>query len=201
MFPLYVWMVTGLLGVAFLFFVFAQAAVVASDAQSAADAAAIAAAQEASEELRDGFVDAIGDGGGDEDSDENGDEDEDGDPDDSLGGTDLQVGDACEEAERLAALNDADVVDCGLNPERTGFTVIVRTQNTVGDSLIPGTEDETAQARATALIHGLCEMASEEEDQIELECGEDSDDDISFDPGDEDDLPDARDLFRVYLDD
>ena len=44
MFPLYIWLVTGLLLLALTFFVFAQAAVVRSGAQSAADAAALAAA-------------------------------------------------------------------------------------------------------------------------------------------------------------
>jgi hypothetical protein len=177
-------MVSGLLAVAFLFFVFAQAAVVRNEAQSAADAAAIAAAQEARDQLLDDFLGTIG---------------ADGDPGDSLDGSDFELEPACEEATRLADANDADVDSCTLANENVGLTVGVRTRDTVGDSLIPGTEDETASAEATAVIRGLCELISDENDQVELRC--DDEDDISFDPGEEDQLPDARDLFDVYLDD
>jgi hypothetical protein len=179
-------MVTGLLTVAFLFFVFARASVMRSEAQSAADAAALAAAQEASEHLLDNFIGAVGG---------------DGEPGDILDGSDfeLDVESDCEEARRLAEANESRLALCDPIDGRVGYTVSVETLDTVGDSLIPGTENDKAHAEATAVIRGLCELTSEEEDQVELDC-EDSDD-ISFDPGEDDERPDARDLFLVYLDD
>jgi hypothetical protein len=177
-------MVSGLLAIAFIFFVFAQAAAVRSEAQSAADAAALAAAQEASDHLLDDFLDAIGG---------------DGDPGDSLDESDFEVETACDEAAQLADQNEADVVSCAPSDDAPGYTVRVETRDTVGESMIPGTENETAQAEATAVIRALCELASEEDDEIELDC--DDGDDISFDPGEADELPEARDLFAVYLDD
>jgi hypothetical protein len=74
----------------------------------------------------------------------------------------------------------------------------IRTRDTVGQSVIPGTENETAVASATAVIHSLCEVDSEEEDRIELDC---EDRDWDFDPGDQDELPEARDLFKIHLED
>lgn len=185
-FPLYVWMVSGLLLIALVFFVFAQAAFVRSKGQAAADAAALAAATAARDALYDRFLDVV-DGDGD------------GDLGDVLGGEDLELGSACDEAApRLAGENDADVSACDLVRDGTGFTVGVTTRDTVGDSVIPGTEDQAYDAQATALLRGLCEVSEEADDQVELDC---DDEDLSFDPGDEDELPEARELFQVYLDD
>lgn len=169
-------MVTLTLLAAFLFLVFAQAAVVRSEGQSAADAAALAAAQEA----RDRLLDGGGDWG------------------DIVAGDGFTVGSACEAAARLAGRNNATVASCDPDRARTGYTVTVETGRTVGDSLIPGTEQQTAQARATAVIRGLCDVDTDEEDLVELRCEEDRR--WSFDPQDEETWPDARDLFRVYLD-
>ncbi|MCU4746955.1 MULTISPECIES: pilus assembly protein TadG-related protein [unclassified Streptomyces] len=175
-FPLYIWVITTVLAVALIFFVFAQAAVVRSAGQSAADAAALAAAQEA----RDRLLEGGGDWG------------------DILAGDGFAVGSACAEAGRLAARNDASVVSCEADRARVGYTVVVATGRTVGESLIPGTENQTAEARATAVIRGLCDVATDEDDLVELRCEEDQR--WSFDPEDEETWPDARDLFRVYLD-
>ncbi|WP_326598772.1 hypothetical protein [Streptomyces sp. NBC_01803] len=170
---------------AFLFFVFAQAAVTRSSGQSAADAAALAAARESRDHLFDEFLDAI---------------DGDGDLEDVLEGDDFYVPEACAEAApRLADRNDAVVRSCDPDHERTGYTVDVETRDTVGESLLPGTEDQTAHAEATAVIRSLCESESEEDDRVELRC--DDDRDLAFDPGNEDELPEARDLFYIYLDD
>ncbi|WP_394813826.1 pilus assembly protein TadG-related protein [Streptomyces litchfieldiae] len=180
-------MVSGLLAVAFVCFAFAQAAVTRSAAQSAADAAALAAAGEARDHLFDGFLGVVG-GEGEEDLGH------------ILGGEDFYVPAACDEAApRLADRNGADVVDCFPDDEGLGITVIVETRETMGDSMIPGTEDEKARAEATAVIRGLCELTTEEDERVELDCDEAPDWD--FDPEDEEDLPDARDLFQVYLED
>ncbi|MDT0320975.1 hypothetical protein [Streptomyces millisiae] len=188
MFPLYIWMVTGLLTAALIFFVFAQAALTRGSGQSAADAAALAAAQEARDLLYDDFLGGIGEDG-----------DEDIDLGDILDGLDLPDGPPCDAAARLADRNDANVDDCGRSEAGDGYRVVVETRDTVGDSLIPGTEDLTATAEATAVIRGQCELTTEEDDRIELRCDEDRD--WSFDPGDEAGRPEARDLFRVYLED
>jgi Flp pilus assembly protein TadG len=92
-------MVTGLLLLAFVFFVFAQAATTRSDAQSAADAAALAAAHEARDHLYDRFLDDLGG---------------DGELDDILAGEEFPTESACDEAApRLAARNNADMASCG----------------------------------------------------------------------------------------
>ena len=185
-FPLYIWMITGLLTIAFLFFVFAQAAVTRSSAQSAADAAALAAARESRDQLYDGFLEVL--------------DDEDGDLEDILDGDGARTGAPCEAAApSLAAENGAEVISCATPDSGLTYTVRVRTLEPVGESLLPGTENEYAEAEATAVVGGLCRLTSEEEDRIEFSCEEDRD--WSFDPGDEDELPDARDMFRVHLED
>jgi hypothetical protein len=177
-------MVSGLLLVALVFFVFAQAAFVRNKGQSAADAAALAAATEARDQLYDRFLDAI---------------DGDGELGDVLEAEDIELGSACDEAApRLAGANDADVSSCDLATDGTGFTVGVTTRDTIGDTVIPGTEDKAYEAEATAVIQGLCEVSEEADDQVELDC---DDEELSFDPGDEDGLPEASELFHVYLED
>jgi hypothetical protein len=175
-------MVSGLLLIALIFFVFAQAAFTRSGGQSAADAAALAAVREARDQLYDDFLDAI---------------DGDGDLGEILDGEDYQTSAACDAAAELADRNDADVTSCAEDGPR-GYRVGIRTRDTVGQSVIPGTENETAVASATAVIHSLCEVDSEEEDRIELDC---EDRDWDFDPGDQDELPEARDLFKIHLED
>lgn len=175
---------TGLLLLAFTFFVFAQAAVVRSGAQSAADAAALAAAQEARDQMFENLL-----GAADEE-----------DAEDALEGID-ETGSACEEAARLAARNDAEVTSCQAADVGREYTVDVVSTDTVGDSVIPGTEEQTARTQATAVIGALCDDAEEDGDRIELSC---EDRDWTIDPDDEDsgdDVPEARDLFEVYLED
>ncbi|RKN46987.1 hypothetical protein [Streptomyces hoynatensis] len=222
-------MVAGLLTVALLFFVVAQAAVTRSGGQSAADAAALAAAQEAADHFLDDFLAAAdraaaedgdreegedgeddgenGENPGDEDAGEDEDpgrdEELDEDLEDILDGDDPVTGPACQAAARLAADNDADLTACELAGDRPGFHVRVETHDTVGNSLLPGTEDRTATAEATAVIDGLCRLDTDEEPDedghIRLSCDEDRN--WSIDPGDADQLPEARDLFKVYLED
>lgn len=176
-------MVSGLLLIALIFFVFAQAAFTRSGGQSAADAAALAAAKEGRERLYDRFLDAI---------------DGDGDLEEILAGEGYRTGAACDAAAELAARNSADVTSCADTGARAGYRVAVRTRDSVGESVIPGTENQTAQASATAVITGLCRVDSEDEDRIELYCDEERWD---FDPGDDTQLPESRDLFKIHLED
>ncbi len=184
-FPLYIWMVTGLLVIAVTLFVFARAAVLRSSGQSAADAAALAAATEARDQLYGDFLDAV-----------------DGDDDlgDILAGEDLDVPEACGvAAPRLADLNDAVLEDCDETGGRAGYTVWVTTNGALGDTVIPGVDaDQRWNGSATAVIRGLCEVEDEGAAEVELNCEEG---DLTFDPGDEDELPEARELFQVYLED
>lgn len=173
------------------FFVFAQAAFARNGAQSAADAAALAAAQEARDELVLDLGDAIG-------TDDNWldwlDLPGDGGP------LDHGVSDAA--AQQLAADNDAtvqdfDQVEVDGDP---GFWVRAVTDYTVGDSIIPGTEDMTAEAEATAVIQPRCEfdVDADPTKPVELVC---DDEPVNIDPEDfdPDDLPDASVMFSVRL--
>ncbi|WP_267878232.1 pilus assembly protein TadG-related protein [Streptomyces sp. VRA16 Mangrove soil] len=186
--PIYIWLTGILLFAAFAFFAFAQAASARNGAQSAADAAALAAAQSARDELMDGLGQAIGDG------------------DDWLGwlrGQGFEGADAQAAAGQLAADNDADVV-AGPDPAEVdgfpGYRVEVLTRYTVGDSIIPGTENKHAKAHATAVIQPRCEIPDDADFKkpVQLTCEGDQFeiDPKNLDPGD---LPDASALFSVHL--
>lgn len=176
-------MVSGLLLIALIFFVFAQAAYTRSGGQSAADAAALAAAMEARDQLYERFLDSL---------------EGEGDLAEILDAADFDVASACDAAAELADGNAADLTACVPDRGRIGYDVSIETRDTVGDSAIPGTENATARASATALIRSLCQVDTEEEDRVELVCEEE---DLSFDPGNTDDLPFARELFRIHLED
>ncbi|WP_165987855.1 hypothetical protein [Streptomyces sp. YIM 98790] len=204
-FALYIWMVSGLLLVALTFFVFAQAAVTRSAGQSAADAAALAAVREARDGLYDDFLGML-------------DGDDLDDLQDILDGRDFASDRACQAAAAMAARNKANLVDCDPVTARQGYRVVVETQETVGESVIPGTETQTATAEATAVLGGLCAGGRQdgggteggetegtgeddgpaEEAPVRLAC---DDRDWEFDLQDEAALPAARDLFRIYLED
>jgi hypothetical protein len=203
-FPIYITVVAGLLFLAFAYFAVGQAAVTRNGAQGAADAAALAAAQDARDQLRRGLLDAVLDPGA---------------WNDFLNGNRFGTYSGCQEADRFAARNDADVMSCDQLPGlRRGFTVEVKTRSTVGDSIVPSTEDEHATATATAVIEPRCRFESPDElrDQqragngnsapdegkghrklvLGLKCG---DEDLSIDPKGDDPFPDAADLFSVHL--
>ena len=181
--PLYAMVMAGMLFVAFALFAVAKAATVRNGAQSAADAAALAAAQDARDKLTDGFLGAL-----------------DGDWADWLGGDEWRSETACDAAADFAARNRADLVSCEEADGRRGYTVKVRTRYTVGDTLIPGTENKRATATATAVIEPRChfDVGNGGGDLVEFTC---DGRDWSLDLGDLDILPEARDLFAVYLDD
>ncbi|MDQ0774815.1 hypothetical protein QF026_003281 [Streptomyces aurantiacus] len=106
-------------------------------------------------------------------------------------------------AQQLAAENDSTVqgeaqrVTVG---ELPGFRVAIKTNFTVGDSIIPGTETKHAKADATAVIAPRCDfdLDADPVDPITLDCDGES---VDIDPEDFDldDLPDASVLFSVHL--
>lgn len=178
-------MVAGLLFLAFAYLAVGQAAANRNGAQTAADAAALAAALDTRDQLADQWVkdvldptkwQAIFNGNGVE-------------------------FDGCGRAYQLAAQNDAGVNDCW-SPEPLYYKVEVQTDKTVGDSIVPGTDDMKSTASATAEIESLC--------TFELP-GEDAGDDVlpaltckddrtwELDPDDLTDLPGPEDLFDVHL--
>jgi Flp pilus assembly protein TadG len=169
------------------FFAFAQAAASRNTAQTAADAAALAAAGEARDQIVEQLSQAIADG----------DDWQDWLMDPTVPGP---VGAA---AERLASANGASLV---AGPQLTvvsgypGFRVQVQRNDSVGKTVIPGTEGMHAKADAVAVLRPRCELDGETEpdEPVELDCdGEIVDiDPENFEP---DDLPDASVLFSVNL--
>ncbi|WP_129840765.1 hypothetical protein [Streptomyces sp. RFCAC02] len=202
-------MVTICLLVALTFFVFAQAASLRNGGQSAADAAALAAAQEARDTLFDDLIEAVADGEGDLSA--------------ILQAQDVETA-ACSAAQDLAGRNGASVEECVKLDGRAGYRVTVRTEASVGDTIIPGTEGRHAVLEAVAVIEGLCTAESGDESDpgetpddddpgdgedegggeqddatpVTLDC-EDREWVIDPDDNDTGDLPDPRDLFRVHL--
>lgn len=176
---------------ALAFFAFAQAASARNGAQSAADAAALAAAQEAREVLLLDLGDAIDAGNK-----------------DWLDWLDLPAGglpaeEATIAAQELAAANNSTVQGGAVATEAggfPGFEVEVRTDYTVGDSIIPGTESMTAVAQATAVIQPRCDfdVNADPAKPVALDCDGQP---VDIDPGnfDPDDLPDASVMFSVRL--
>ncbi|WP_399928904.1 pilus assembly protein TadG-related protein [Streptomyces kanamyceticus] len=186
--PIYIWLTGILLFVAFAFFAFAQAASARNGAQSAADAAALAAAQDSRDELVEGLGLSIGEGD---------------DWLDWLAGDKYTGAGSQGAADALAAQNDSTVT--GLSPAEVngfpGFRVEVRTNYTVGDSIIPGTESKHANAEATAIIKPRCDVdpSADPEKVVEFDC--DGEESFEIDPDDFErgDLPDASVLFSVHL--
>ncbi|MDH6516792.1 hypothetical protein M2163_006227 [Streptomyces sp. SAI-135] len=180
-------MVGGLLLLAFAFLAVGQAAANRSSAQTAADAAALAAALDTRDELTDEWVENILD---------------------PTTWRDIFNGDGvlfegCARATQLAAQNDA-TVQCGAHPEweDPGYEVEATTNQSVGDSIVPGTESAHSTERARAVIEPRCEFelpgaGAGPTVLPKLTC--DDGVDWSLDPEDLTDLPKPEDLFDVHL--
>ncbi|MHC0430849.1 pilus assembly protein TadG-related protein [Streptomyces sp. O3] len=185
--PLYIWLVGILLFVAFVFFVFAKGAVARSGAQSAADAAALAAAQDVRDQLADSMLDGI----------------ENGDWVDWIDGQGPWDQDPFGSAAALAGANDATLQT--LAPTQVNgniaFEASIETNYTVGDSLVPGTENMQATADATAVIEPRCtfELSIDPKKVVEFACDDSGSWEIDPKDFDLDDLPKPKDLFSVYL--
>ncbi|MGW3353932.1 pilus assembly protein TadG-related protein [Streptomyces bungoensis] len=136
-FPIYITVVAGLLFLALAYLAVGQAAVRRSDAQTAADAVALAAAQKTRDQLAGLWLDDLDD------------------PTkwqaifDGQGG-----GDFCWRAVQLGAQNDAEAHCAPDGP--LSYVVEARTIKSVGDSIVPGTENVHATAHAIAVVEKLC---------------------------------------------
>ncbi len=179
-------MVGGLLLLAFAYFAVGQAAANRNDAQTAADAAALAAAQDRRDQLAGAWVKNLLE------------------PDRwqaIFEGNAEGLGLSCWRADQLAAQNDAVVLSC-LPDGPLGYTVVAQTNDTVGDSVVPGTGDFKSQERATAVIEPRCEfdLPAEEaaEDALPLLTCEGTK--WELDPKTPEELlPAPEDLFDVHL--
>ncbi|MFD5129088.1 pilus assembly protein TadG-related protein [Streptomyces olindensis] len=187
-FPIYITVVGGLLFLAFAYFAVGQAAANRNSAQTAADAAALAAAQDRRDQLAGAWVKDLLD------------------PtkwQQIFEGSAEGLTPSCWRAHQLAAQNDAQVAGGGCVPDGPlGFTVEVETNKSVGESIVPGTEQQHANATATAVIEARCDFDPPGEgtgpDVLpKLSCGEGGE--WELDPDDLDVLPDPEDLFDVHL--
>ncbi|MEU2617225.1 pilus assembly protein TadG-related protein [Streptomyces sp. NPDC007157] len=179
-FPIYITVVGGLLFLAFAYLAVGQAAVNRNGAQTAADAAALAAAMNTRDELADQWVKDVLD------------------PtkwQDIFAGN-VPVAESCWRAAELAAQNDA-TAQCIPEPPLS-YKVDAETNKTVGDSVVPGTENLKSTAHATAVIEPLCTFTLSGDDSVlpELTC---RDRNWVLDPDHLTDLPGPGDLFDVHL--
>jgi hypothetical protein len=183
-FPIYITVVGGLLFLALAYFAVGQAAATRNEAQTAADAAALAAALETRDRLTDEWVANIQD------------------PEvwqDIFDGN-APVPNGCWRAQELAARNDASV-DC--QPDGPlGYTVVAETNGTVGNTIVPGTEDQKATESANAVIEARCsfeELAEEADGEVLPTLSCDGGEEWDLKPDDLVDLPKPEDLFDVHL--
>ncbi|MFE4666118.1 pilus assembly protein TadG-related protein [Streptomyces sp. NPDC056716] len=183
-FPIYITVVAGLLFLAFAYLAVGQAAANRNEAQTAADAAALAAAQETRDDLAGAWLEEVLD------------------PAQwqaIFDGLAPDVASACWRADELAAMNDAEA-DCAPDGP-LAYEVTATTLDTVGDSIVPGTDSMTSQERARAVIEPRCTFELPGEDAGDdvlpgLSCdGED----WELDPEDLTELPGPEDLFDVHL--
>ncbi|MFI1759608.1 pilus assembly protein TadG-related protein [Streptomyces sp. NPDC020571] len=182
-FPIYITVVGGLLLLALAYLAVGQAGVTRSKAQTAADAAALAAALETRDQLVDQWVTHILD------------------PDSwqAIFEGEAPVADSCWRAQQLAARNDASVT---CRPDGLlGYTVVAETNDPVGDTIVPGTENQKATESATAVIEGRCsfELSAEKTDGAELPSLSCKGKQWDLKPDDLTDLPQPEDLFDVHL--
>nr|WP_329266809.1 pilus assembly protein TadG-related protein [Streptomyces pseudovenezuelae] len=175
----------GLLFLAFAFLAVGQAGANRNGAQTAADAAALAAALDTRDELRDEWVKNILD------------------PtkwQDIFNGLGVPF-DGCPRADQLAAQNDATVVCAALPGLPPGYKVEATTNKTVGDSIVPGTENKKSVQRATAVIERACDVdplatGAAADVLPTLTCDGRK---WTLDPTDPENLPKPEDLFDVHL--
>ncbi|MER6994312.1 pilus assembly protein TadG-related protein [Streptomyces sp. NPDC000410] len=196
-FPIYITVVASLLFLAFAYFVVGKAADKRNDAQGAADAAALAAAQDARDQLRGALLGSVLNPT---------------DWEDLVEGRGFGAGRCFTAADRFAKENDSKVTAC--DPyfgSRWGFTVEVETLGSVGESVVPGTENKKGTARARAVIEPRCSFkaAPKPEDGEDPDEGAGNDkpvfpgtltcDGTPIDLEKLDFFPEAADLFRVRL--
>jgi hypothetical protein len=184
-FPIYITVVGGLLFLAFAYLAVGQAGANRNGAQTAADAAALAAAQDTRDQLAAAWEQSVRA------------------PEkwqDIFDGNVPGAGLSCRRAEQLAARNDARVLSC--EPDGLlAFVVKVETNRTVGDSIVPGTENQKSVASARAVIAPRCTFEPPADgagnDVLpSLDC---QDRNWDLNPEDLGDLPRPEHLFDVHL--
>ncbi|CAL9473613.1 hypothetical protein SUDANB150_02862 [Streptomyces sp. enrichment culture] len=81
------------------------------------------------------------------------------------------------------------------------YTVVAETNDSVGDTIVPGTETQKATESATAVIDSRCsfELSSENDDGAELPSLSCKGTQWDLTPDDLTDLPQPEDLFDVHL--
>jgi hypothetical protein len=146
--PVYITAIGALLFLAFAYFAVGQAAATRDGAQTAADAAALAAAQDRSDQLRGQLLNVLGPGGAL------------GTVGQLLGGHFPALHDSCGKAAEFARDNRAHTTDCHRVYDPDGYSVTVETDESVGRSVVPGTENRHAHASATAVVTPLCRWQS-----------------------------------------
>ncbi|MBB1258158.1 hypothetical protein H3147_04865 [Streptomyces sp. OF8] len=176
-----------LLFLALAYFAVGQAAANRNGAQGAADAAALAAASDARDQIGERLV------GPDLNRD---------DLVDLVNGRLFLTSSGCAAADRFAAKNKANSESCTrVNAPGNGFAVTVRSRESVGNTVIPGTEGTYSKATARAVIESRCTLKdAEEEDEtvveIVLSCRGKT---VTIDPEKPDSLPRLGELFTVRL--
>ena len=152
-FPLYIVAVGGLLFLALAFFAVGQAAATRNGAQTAADAAALAAGQKYRDLLTKGLLDGLRDGSY---------ETNQAVWKDLLNGRGAPSPAACESASWFAERNGAELhgAGSGCTPDSwpTSFAVGVRTQKSVGNSVIPLTSSAHGKAEAKSVVEPRCTL-------------------------------------------
>lgn len=109
----------------------------------------------------------------------------------------MDEGAACGRAADFAARNSSTVNPCQCSEEEC--TVAVRTNSSIGKTIVPGTEGTRGEADATAVVEPRCRVETGDTGSIEFSCDGEP---WIIDPDDLDDpdvLPEAADLFSVYL--
>ncbi|WP_019357640.1 hypothetical protein [Streptomyces sp. AA1529] len=136
-------MIAGLLFLAFAFFAVAQAATVRNGGQTAADAAALGAAEDDRRQFFDGFLDAVEAARGWQDW--------------LAAGTPL-TGDGCGAAAHFADRNRSDLLTCDpvTRDGDLGYRVGIETRFDTGRTFVPGADNRTAKATATAVLRPRC---------------------------------------------
>ncbi|MFH8338654.1 pilus assembly protein TadG-related protein [Streptomyces sp. AM6-12] len=184
-FPIYLTVVAGLLFLALAYLAVGQAAVNRSGAQTAADAAALAAAQDERDQLTARWITDLLDPAKWQD----------------IFDGDVPFTDPCGRAGLLAAQNDATLSGC-FPPAPLKYQADVRTNKSVGRSVVPGTEDVKANAHAVAVIEPLCtfKLPGDGADGPALPRLTCRDKVWDLKPDDPSGLPGPEDLFDVHLD-
>ncbi|GHI05293.1 hypothetical protein Scel_36140 [Streptomyces cellostaticus] len=174
-------MVAGLLFLALAYLAVGQAAVNRGGAQTAADAAALAAAQNRRDQLAGKWVEDVLD------------------PTkwqaDFEGRVPLEP--SCWRADQLALQNEA-TAHCD-SPEPLVFTVDATTKKSVGDSIVPGSENYKSTAHARAVIQPLCGPPGGDAGKDALPLLTCNGREWHLNPDDLTDLPKPEDLFDVHL--